>query len=171
MRLPILTHIAWILALLLVQVLVLDQVHPWGYGAPLLCPLIVITLPMGTSRSEALLWGFCTGLVADIFAGTAGISSAALTFIAFLQPPLLGLMAPRDSEEELHPSFSAMGRWNYLRFISLLLLLHHIVYFALECFSYFLLIDTLISMCVSYAASLLLIVLVENIRDNKEVRV
>ena len=164
----ILKRMAWALLLLAIQVLVLDQVHPWGYGAPLLCPLIVITLPLGTSRSEALLWGFGTGFVADIFAGTPGIGSAALTFIAFLQPPLLRLMAPRDTEEELHPSFSAMGRWNYLRFIALLLLLHHIVYFALEGFSYFHIKDLAISMGVSYAASLLLIILIEHVRNPKK---
>ena len=123
---------------------------------------------MGTSRSEALLWGFGVGLVADIFAGTAGISSAALTFIALVQPPLLELMAPRDSEEELHPSFSAMGRWNYLQFIALLLILHHLVYFALEGFSYFHIEDIAISMGVSFAASLLLIILVENVRNPKK---
>ena len=164
----ILKRMAWALLLLLGQVLILDQVHPWGYGAPLLCPLIVITLPMGISRSEALLWGFGVGFIADIFAGTSGISSAALTFIAFLQPPLLELMAPRDSEEELHPSFSAMGRWNYLRFIALLLLLHHIIYFALEGFSYFHIADIAISMGISYAVSLLMIVLVEHVRNPKK---
>lgn len=161
----ILKRLAWALILLAVQVLILDQVHPWGYGAPLLCPLIVITLPLGTSRTEALLWGFGVGFVADIFAGTSGISSAALTFIAFIQPPLLELMAPRDSEEELHPSFSALGRWKYFQFIALLLLLHHLVYFALEGFSYFHLVDIAISMGVSYAASLLLILLVEHVRN------
>ena len=164
----ILKRMAWALLLLLVQVLIFDQVHPWGYGAPLLCPLIVITLPMGISRSEALLWGFGVGFIADIFAGTSGISSAALTFIAFLQPPLLELMAPRDSEEELHPSFSAMGRWNYFRFIALLLLLHHIIYFALEGFSYFHIADIAISMGISFAVSLLLIVLVEHVRNPKK---
>ena len=158
-------RMAWALLLLLVQVLILDQVHPWEYGAPLLCPLIIITLPLGTSRIEALLWGFGVGFVADIFAGTSGISSAALTFIAFIQPPLLGLMAPRDSDEQLHPSFSAMGRWNYLQFILLLLFLHHVIYFALEGFSYFLLADIAISMGVSYVASLALILLVERVRN------
>lgn len=165
MIIPILKRMAWALLLLLAQVLVFDQVHPWGYGAPLLCPLIVITLPMGTSRSAAMLWGFGVGFLADLFAGTSGISSAALTFIAFIQPPLLELMAPRDSEEELRPSFSEMGRWNYFRFIALLLLFHHVIYFALEGFSYFLLTDIVISMTISYAASLLLIVLVEHIRN------
>ena len=164
----ILKRLAWALILLAVQVLILDQVHPWGYGAPLLCPLIVITLPLGTSRTEALLWGFGTGFVADIFAGTSGISSAALTLIAFIQPPLLELMAPRDSEEELRPSFSAMGRWNYFQFIALLLFLHHLVYFALEGFSYFHLVDIAISMGVSYAASLLLILLAEHVRNPKK---
>ena len=165
MIVSILKRLAWSLLLLLVQVLILDKVHPWGYGAPLLCPLIIITLPLGTSRIEALLWGFGIGFVADIFAGTSGISSAALTFIAFVQPPLLELMAPRDADEQLHPSFSAMGRWNYLQFILLLLLLHHVIYFALEGFSYFLLTDVAISMCVSYSASLVLILLVERVRN------
>lgn len=155
----------WALLLLAIQVLVLDQVHPWGYGAPLLCPLLVITLPLGTARSEALLWGFGIGFVADIFAGTPGISSAAMTLIAFIQPPLLEVMVPRDSEEELHPSFSTMGRWNYLQFIALLLLLHHTIFFALEGFSYFHIKDIAISMGVSYAASLLLIILVEHVRN------
>ena len=141
-----LKRMAWALLLLAIQVLILDQVHPWGYGAPLLCPLLVITLPLGISRSEALLWGFGIGFVADIFAGTSGISSAAMTLIAFIQPPLLELMVPRDSEEELHPSFSTMGRWNYLQFIVLLLFLHHL----------------------SYIASLLLIVLVEHVRNPKK---
>lgn len=163
-----LKRLAWALLLLAIQVLILDQVHPWGYGAPLICSLIVITLPLGTSRSEALLWGFGVGLIADIFAGTAGISSAALTFIALIQPPLLELMAPRDSEEELHPSFSEMGRWNYLQFIALLLILHHLVYFALEGFSYFHIEDIAISMGVSFVASLLLIILVENVRNPKK---
>ena len=160
-----LKRMGWALLLLAIQVLVLDQVHPWGYGAPLLCPLLVITLPLGTARSEALLWGFGIGFVADIFAGTAGISSAAMTIIAFIQPPLLEVMVPRDSEEELHPSFSTMGRWNYLQFIALLLLLHHTIFFALEGFSYFHIKDIAISMGVSYAASLLLIILVEHVRN------
>ena len=160
-----LKRMGWALLLLAIQVLVLDQVHPWGYGAPLLCPLLVITLPLGTARSEALLWGFGIGFVADIFAGTAGISSAAMTLIAFIQPPLLEVMVPRDSEEELPPSFSTMGRWNYLQFIALLLLLHHTIFFALEGFSYFHIKDIAISMGVSYAASLLLIILVEHVRN------
>ena len=163
-----LKRLIWALFLLVIQVLILDQVHPWGYGAPLICSLIVITLPLGTSRSESLLWGFGVGFVADIFAGTSGISSAALTFIAFIQPPLLELMVPRDSEEDLHPSFSTMGRWNYLQFIALLLLLHHLVYFALEGFSYFHIEDIAISMGISYAASLLLIILVEHVRNPKK---
>ena len=61
-----------------------------------------------------------------------------------------------------------MGRWNYLRFIILLLLLHHLVYFALEGFSYFHLKEIAISMGVSFAASLLLIILVEHVRNPKK---
>lgn len=168
MIIPLLKRLAWALLILLFQVLVLDQVHPWGYGAPLLCPIIIITLPFGTSRSVALLWGFGTGFIADIFAGTSGISSAALTLIAFIQPPLLELMAPRDTEEAFRPSFAVMGRWKYLWFISQLLLIHHLIYFALEGFSYFYIKDIAISMGISYVASLLLILLAEHVRKDEK---
>lgn len=90
-----------------------------------------------------------------------------MTFIALLQPPLLQLTVPRDSEEEFSPSFFTMGRWNYLRFMALLFLLHHIIYFALEGFSYFRLTDIAISMSVSYAASMLIAIIVETIRNPK----
>lgn len=164
-----LKRMAWAMLLLLLQVLFFDQIHPWGYGAPLLCPLIVITLPLGTSRTAAMLWGFCTGFVADIFAGTPGISSAALTLTAFLQPILLDNLVETDnSKEEVHPSFSTLGRWKYTRLIALLLLIHHTTYFALEGFSYFFLTDIAVSMGVSYAFSLMLILLVEHVRNPKK---
>lgn len=167
MIISILHRLAWTLMLLTLQVFVLNQIHPGGWGAPLLCPLAVIILPLGTSRAVALLWGFALGFVTDIFAGTIGIGSAAMTFIALLQPPLLQLTVPRDSEEEFSPSFVTMGRWNYLRFMALLFLLHHIIYFALEGFSYFRLTDIAISMSVSYAASMLIAIIVETIRNPK----
>lgn len=163
-----LKRIGWALVLLAVQVLILNHIHPWGYGAPLLCPIIIITLPMGTSRSAALLWGFIVGMAADIFGGTPGIGSAAMTFIALMQPVLLGLMSPRDADEALTPSAADLGRWNYTRFAALLLLLHHIVYFALEGFSYFHLTSIAQSMAVSYAASLALILAVEYFRNKKD---
>ena len=50
----------------------------------------------------------------------------------------------------------------------LLLILHHLVYFALEGFSYFHIEDIAISMGVSFVASLLLIILVENVRNPKK---
>lgn len=163
-----LIRFAWALLLLAFQVLVLDHIHPWGFGAPLLCPILIITLPLGTSRSIALLWGFVIGLASDIFAGTPGIGSAAMTLLALLQPTLLSLMAPRDSEEDLHPSFRTMGIQNYLQFIALLLLIHHLAFFSLEAFSYFNIAEVAISMGVSYAASLILILLIEKVRNPKD---
>ena len=163
-----LSRLAWTLLLLAVQVLVLDRIHPWGLGAPMLCPLLIITLPLGTSRISALLRGFGLGLVTDIFAGTPGIGSAAMTLLGLMQPALLSLMAPRDADENLRPTFSSMGRMNHFRFIALLLLLHHCAFFALESFSYWHFADVCLSMSVSYVSSLILIMLVETVRSPKD---
>lgn len=162
-----LSRLAWTWALLATQVLVLDRIHPWGYGAPLICPIIVITLPLSTPRTAALLWAFCIGLAADVFSGTPGIGSAAMTLVGLVQPSLLAMMAPRDSEENLRPSFRTIGLRGHFQFIAILLLLHHCTYFALESFSYFHLLDAATSMAVSYVASLALILLVEKVRNPK----
>lgn len=161
-------RLLWALLLLAVQVLVLSHIHPWGFGAPDICPLLLVALPLGTSRSAALLWGFGLGFVTDVFVGTPGIGSAAMTLTALLQPPLLEFMAPRDSDELLRPSFRTMGRWNHTWFMAQLFLVHHIVFFALEGFSYYHIVDILLSMLVSYVGSMLLALIVERVRNPKE---
>ena len=160
-------RLAQMLLLISLQVLVLNQIHLWGYGSPMIYPLILIFMPLGTSRVSTLLWGFCTGLLVDVFSNTPGVGSGAMTFVALIQPPILRIMVPRDASEDIRPTYRSMGRWNHIHYVLLVFGLHHLIYFLLESFSFFHLQDAAISMVVSWATSVLLAFAIERIRNDK----
>lgn len=157
------------LALVALQVLVLGHIQLWGYATPIIVPLLLAYMPLGTSRISTMLWAFCAGLIVDIFSNTPGVCSGAMTFTAMLQPPLLGLMVPRDSAEDITPTYATMGTWNHIRYVFILFLLHHTAYFMLEAFSFYSMRDTAIYMGSSLAMSFAIALLLEGFRkkDNE----
>lgn len=121
--------------LLLVQVLVLNQVNLLGYITPFIIGYMMVCMHFGTSRIAALLWGFSIGFIFDIFSNTAGMASAACTFVAMIQQPLLGMFAPRDSAENFVPTFSTIGIWSYSLYTIILTFVLHAVFYLLDAFS------------------------------------
>ena len=158
-----------ILVLLLVafQVLVLNHLQIMGYGTPLIFVVLLLYMPMGTIKAGVLLWGFFTGLLFGIFANTPGVASGAMTFAALIQPPLLNVMAPRDAAEDMTPTMQTMGTWNYVRYVMIIFLMHHLVFFGLECFSLYHISDAALLMATSWGSSVLLALFLETFRKKK----
>ena len=67
------------LLLLAFQVLILNHVQISGYGTPLVFACMILYMPMGSVRTGILLWGFCTGMLVDIFSNTPGVASGSMT--------------------------------------------------------------------------------------------
>lgn len=155
------------LLLVAFQVLVLNHLNLSGYGTPIVIACMVLYMPMGSSKAGILLWGFCTGMLVDIFSNTPGVASGAMTFVALIQPPLLNLMVPRDAPEDVTPTIQAMGSGNYIRYTMILFLIHHLVYYSLECFSLYHMADAALLMLTSWISSVLLALLLETFRKKK----
>lgn len=155
------------LLLVAFQVLVLNHLQLMGYGTPLIFACMVLYMPMGSLRAGVLLWGFCIGMIVDVFSNTPGVASGAMTFVALIQPPLLKLMAPRDAAEDIKPTIQTMGKWNFVRYTMIIFLMHHLVYFGLECFSVFQITDVVMLMLTSWVTSVLFALLLESFRRTK----
>ena len=123
------------LLLLLVQLLLLNHIHLFGYATPVVLAYLTIPFHRGTSRVGLLLWGFCMGLIYDIFSNTMGLGMATGTLIAMLQPVLLNLFAPNDAPDDMRPSIRTMGVQPYLLYVFLTLLIYHVVFYALDAFT------------------------------------
>ena len=143
MRNIIMKYALYFVALVLIQVLVLNNVQLSSFLNPYAYILFIIILPFETPGWLLLLSGFFLGMTMDIFpqgwsgaGSTLGIHSFATVFMAFTRPLILKWINPRDEYEPgSEPSASDYGfRW-YIVYSLLMISLHHLVLFVMESMS------------------------------------
>jgi rod shape-determining protein MreD len=132
-----LQRIEWFVALVLLQVLVLNRVHIQGFATPFFFIYFLFMLDSGTKRNTMLGWGFALGLAVDVFGNTPGMNAAAATLLAFVRQPLLRLVTLRDTTDDFEPGIPAMGIVPFLRYVSLGTLLYCAVFQIIDVFSFF----------------------------------
>ena len=142
------------IGLLLLQVLVVDNVRLGYYIHPYVYVLYIFMLPFNIPNWQLLFAGFTMGLAVDMFNGTPGLNAAATVFMSFVRPFVINAMTRRkDINENDEPSLSNMGASRFLVYALILLLVHNIVLFTLEAFSFKLIgvvfLQTLLSACSS----------------------
>ena len=121
--------------LLIVQLLILNHLHLFGYATPLIIGYMIICMETGVSRMAHLWWGFSMGLIFDIFSNTMGMGAASLTLLAMMKPYMLKLFMPRDIVESFKPTIQNMSLSRYIWYtLSCMALLHGCFYF-LEAFT------------------------------------
>ncbi len=121
--------------LVLVQVLILNNIHLFGVACPYLYILAVLALPIAMSPAWAMLVAFALGFVIDIFCNSYGIHAAASVLVAYLRPHIMRMVATRENLEKTYPSIANFGSAYYL-YALVLILVHHLTLFALEAFSF-----------------------------------
>lgn len=129
-------RILWFVGLVLLQVLILNNIHLAGYATPFLYTYFILKFPSSVSRNELLLWAFFLGLIIDIFSNTPGINASATVLMAFVRPPLLTLFTPRDSFDNIVPSFKTIGNFSFIKYLLICLLIHHGALLTIEFFSF-----------------------------------
>lgn len=129
-------RIGWFVGLVLLQVLILNNVHIGGIATPFLYVYFILKFASGTSRNELMLWAFFLGFTIDIFSNTPGMNAAATTLLAFVRPLFLRLYTPRDLLDSIVPSFSTMGVSPFLKFVVTSVFVHHLVLLTIEFFSF-----------------------------------
>jgi hypothetical protein len=151
-----------ILALVALQVAVLNQVSLWGLARPFPYPLLILALPFGFSRAGSLGLAFAAGLLLDVFSDTPGLHAAALVAMAYGRKPVAGLITPKGGYEAGDaPHIASLGAVWYLAYAGMLLLLHHAILFGLEAFTLAGLGRTLARVLLSTALSLATVLLLE----------
>jgi rod shape-determining protein MreD len=122
------------IALLLIQVLILNHINFLGYINPYLYILFIIVYPLNGSKLLLIFLSFLLGLSVDIFGDSGGVHSAASVLIAYIRPILLkfsfGVSYEYNTIKISKTDFSER-----LIYISLLVFIHHLVMFSLEIFS------------------------------------
>ncbi|MGL4851903.1 MAG: rod shape-determining protein MreD [Phocaeicola sp.] len=129
-------RVGWFISLLLLQALILNNVHIEGYATPYFFIYFVLKQYSGIGRNSLMLWAFLLGLGVDIFGNTPGVHASALTLLAFIRPQLLKVCSQRDDIEEFTPGVFTMGLWNYTRYGVLSSLLFTTFILVMDTFSF-----------------------------------
>ena len=120
-----------------IQVLILNHIQWNGFVNPYVYVLFILLLPVETPKWLLLIVAFFTGLVIDMFGSSGGMHAAATVFMAFARPGVLRLIAPRDGyETEMKLTPQVMGFNWFITYLSIMILLHHLMCFYLEVFRF-----------------------------------
>lgn len=157
-----------VLLVILLQVVVFNHINLWGYAVPLMGVVALFYAPLNSERIPNMLLAFSVGLILDAFNNTPGVASGAMTATAFVQYPLLHAMAPKDAVEDAVPGVDMLGWQGYFLYISVLVAIHHAVYFLFEAFTFFNLTDILLRFMGSYVLTMLLAISVVLLGSSKK---
>lgn len=145
----------------LLQILLVRNLVLFDYGFCFIYVAAIILLPYETSLTVLLLAAFATGIVVDTFYNTLGIHAAATVLTAYLRPLIIrAQMAPGMQDLRIEFSLHALGIGPFIRYVFVLVLIHHTALFFIEAGSVSLFVPTLIRILASTLFTTISIVLI-----------
>lgn len=137
MTTEIIRNILRFIALLLLQVLIVQNINLGPYIILFPYVLFIIMLPFETQRVLLLFIAFFAGVILDIFYDSSGLHASACTLMGFSRHYVLKFISPRDGYDVgVKPTVDDMGLDWYLRYAGTLILIHHFAFFYLEIFRF-----------------------------------
>lgn len=167
MNLNIIRNIVFFIILLMVQTLVLNHIHLFGCATPLLYVYFVLPMRRNQPQWATLVWSFALGLAVDIFSNTPGVAAASMTLAGLLQPYLLQLFVPRDSADDLRPSFLTLGVSKYVNYTIIIVTVYCLTFFTLEAFNFYNFAQWIACVVGCTVVTTLLTLVIENLRRRK----
>lgn len=121
---------------LLLQVLLFDHLQIAGWGFPMVYVLVLMNLPVQVPRWAEMLIGAIVGLLLDIWNSSMGVHMAACIAFSFLRPILLRNVVQDLERVSGEVTSISLGRMEYVKCLVFLTLVHHLMVFVLEAWSW-----------------------------------
>ena len=121
----------------LIQVLVLNNIHFLRIATPFLYLYFIIKMPVGSSRTQVVFFSFIAGVVIDTFSNTPGMHAAACTLAGFCREPLIRVFMGKDLPEGIYPSYKTFGFGGFFRSGLSFVLIQHTTLFVIESLTLF----------------------------------
>ena len=142
-------QIARYIVVMILQVLLFNQLQLLGVCHPYVYLLCLLMMPITLPHNVEMLIGAVVGLMMDIFCNSLGIHTASCILVMFIRPYLLGALVNEKDRLNEQISLRSIGFEAFLKYIVILVVVHHLVVFALAAWSWshfgFVLLETLVS--------------------------
>ena len=166
-----LLNIIRFVALVLLQVLIINHIRLGGYVHPCVYIVFVMLLPITIPDWQLLLAGFFLGLCIDMFTGTLGLHAGATTLMAFCRPGIIRLVSGSQKLENVQePNLNQLGIVWFLRYAICMVLVHHFALYLMESFSFHLIGQVLLRILLSVPVSVFLILMILYIFSSHKTR-
>jgi|SRR5690625_464294 len=119
----------------LLQVIILNQINFLGYINPYLYILFILILPVSFPAWQVILLGFLLGLSVDIFEDSGGMHAAACLVISYLRPKLLRASYGLSYDYQTLKFYDTSFKERFI-FVTLMVIIHHLVLFLLVFFNF-----------------------------------
>lgn len=147
-------------SVVVLQVLVFSNIHFRGIINAFPYIYLIIMLPLNTSGRNVLLLSAFLGLVMDLACNSLGVHMAACIFAGYGRIILLPMLLQSDYDVDT-VSASTYGWTWFLRYVSLILLIHHFSLFMVDSFTFVNFGMTMLTSLFSAIFSLIIICIVE----------
>lgn len=127
----------YFVVLVLIQVLILNNIHFLRIATPFLYLYFIVKMPVGSPRDLVVLFSFLIGLVIDVFSNTPGMHAAACTLTGFIRGPLIRFYMGKDLPDGIYPSYKTFGYGGFFRYVLSLVVIHHVALFLIESLTLF----------------------------------
>jgi rod shape-determining protein MreD len=151
-------YVIMFFVLVLVQVLVLNNIQISGFINPYIYIMFVLLLPFNIPGYLLLGLSFVVGITVDIFGNTPGIHAGATVLLGFIRPALANLISSRELiEKGTTPNMIQLGFASFIKYVVISVLIHHLVLFFAETFSFGDIFETILRWILSSFFSILII--------------
>lgn len=165
----LLRGLLYFVVLVLVQVLILNNIHFLRIATPFLYLYFILKMPVGTSQANVVFFSFLIGLVIDLFSNTPGMHAAACTLAGFARETLIGLYMGKDLPGGIYPSYRTFGYGGFFKYTLTFVVIHHLTLFLIESLTFFDPLFLMLRIAASVVTTTLLICTIEafNISSQK----
>ncbi|OIP01509.1 MAG: rod shape-determining protein MreD [Bacteroidetes bacterium CG2_30_32_10] len=147
-------------ALILLQVLVLNNIQFSGYINPYVYVLFILMLPVQTPGWIVLISSFLLGISIDMFSDSLGLHATASVLIAFIRPNIINILSAKEAfVAGAYPVIKYYSLKWFLTYALILVLIHHSILFYLEIFAFREFFHTFLQVIASSTATLILIII------------
>jgi len=156
-----LKYILRFVVIMAVQLLLFEGLNLGTFLYPMPYILFLLLFPCTYPSWLLMLWGFSFGLgMVILSAGIMGLHTASFVMLGAIRNSMFKLLAVKGDFDDLSvPGFRSFGFARYLLFVLMSVSVHHLVYFNLESFSFFLFWQTFARLLSSLVLNVFLVLL------------
>ena len=135
---------------------------------PALMSLMRLEMMKGMMHSMTTSIATRMGVAMDWTMGAAGVNTIATVFIAFIRIHLLNFVCGKENVHDGGvPSSRRLGDKNFLKYLTLVVLIHNAIFFYMEALSWSHALLTLLRLCTSAAVGVLFCWLIAQLFTNR----